>query len=69
MLVAAVAEARSRVSGLLDRIPLLGTNIEHSNQQHHALVDAILSGDPEAAREISKAHLEGTASLLRGFLS
>jgi DNA-binding FadR family transcriptional regulator len=69
MLVAAVAEARSRVSDLLDRIPLLTTNIDHSNQQHRDLVDAILGGDAQAAREIAIAHLEGTASLLRGFLS
>lgn len=68
-LVGAVAETRSRLNGLLDRIPFLGTNLEHSNDQHARIADAILRGDAPAAERATLEHLEGTASLLRGFLS
>lgn len=64
----AVADVRSKVSDLLDRIPLLEPNLEHSNQQHQDIVDAILSGDMKGAERASRDHLHGTASLLRGFL-
>ena len=53
----------------LDEIPLLEPNLEHSNVQHEAIVDAILSGDPGAARRTMAEHIEGTESLLRAFLS
>ncbi|MDZ5078305.1 FadR/GntR family transcriptional regulator [Nesterenkonia sp. HG001] len=69
MLSAAVAEARAAASGLLDRIPFLDTNIAHSQEQHQAIVSAILQGEPTRAGELMKEHLEGTASLLRGFLA
>ncbi|OZM73063.1 GntR family transcriptional regulator [Amycolatopsis antarctica] len=68
-LTTALAGARMRVNLLLDEIPLLERNIEHSNAQHEAIVDAILAGDPAAARRATAEHLEGTAALLRGFLS
>ena len=67
-LVRAVAEVRSRASELLDRIPMLPVNLEHSNLQHRLLADAVLAGDATGARAASLAHLEGTAALLRGFL-
>jgi GntR family L-lactate dehydrogenase operon transcriptional regulator len=68
-LTTAVADARSRVNRLLDQIPLLEPNLEHSNAQHEAIVDAILAGDPVAARHAMAEHIEGTASLLRAFLA
>lgn len=67
-LVGAVAETRSRLNDLLDRIPFLGANLEHSNEQHSEIADAILRGDSAAAERATLEHLEGTASLLRGFL-
>lgn len=67
-LAAAVGDARARVSDLLDRIPLLEPNLEHSNRQHQRIVDAILRGDAEEAFQAVHDHLEGTASLLHGFL-
>lgn len=67
-LAAAVGDARARVSDLLDRIPLLEPNLEHSNRQHQKIVDAILRGDAEEASRAVQDHLEGTASLLHGFL-
>lgn len=67
-LITAVADTRARVSALLDKIPLLPANLEHSNQQHLAITEAILRGDPVHAKALMADHLEGTASLLRGFL-
>jgi GntR family transcriptional regulator, L-lactate dehydrogenase operon regulator len=68
-LTAAVADVRTRLNQLLDAIPLLERNIEHSNQQHEAIVRGILGGDAAAARKAMAEHLEGTAALLRGFLT
>jgi DNA-binding FadR family transcriptional regulator len=67
-LTAAVAEVRMRLNELLDAIPLLVRNIEHSNEQHAAIVSAILAGDVETARRTMAEHLAATASLLHGFL-
>jgi DNA-binding FadR family transcriptional regulator len=67
-LVAAVADVRMRINDLLDAIPLLERNIAHSNEQHDAIVAAVLAGEPDAASRAMRDHLEGTAALLRGFL-
>ena len=68
-LVSLVADARSRLNNLLDRIPLLPPNIAHSNAQHEAIVVAILRGDEEKAALAMQEHLDGSAALLRGFLA
>ncbi|WP_338075200.1 FCD domain-containing protein [Kineococcus vitellinus] len=68
-LVAAVADARIRVNDLLDRIPLLAVNLQHSNAQHRRVVAAVLARDPARARAEMVRHVEGSAALLRGFLS
>jgi GntR family transcriptional repressor for pyruvate dehydrogenase complex len=68
-LVPLLAENRMQVNGLLDDIPLLQPNIEHSNQQHERIVIAILTGDIERAASAMQEHLEGSAALLRGFLA
>lgn len=68
-LVSLVADSRSRVNALLDRIPLLAPNIAHSNEQHESIVDAILRGDEDAAAAAMLEHLAGSAALLRGFLA
>lgn len=67
-LVTLLADNRTAVNDLLDRIPLLTPNIEHSNDQHEAIVVAILTGDADRAAEATLEHLAGTAALLRGFL-
>lgn len=69
LLAATCADARLRVSDLLNAIPMLQVNIDHAAKQHEAIVDAILDGDPDGARRAVAEHLEGTAALLRGFLS
>ncbi|MGW2598325.1 FadR/GntR family transcriptional regulator [Streptomyces klenkii] len=63
------AAVRATVNDLLDCIPLLVRNLEHSQQQHTALVEAVLDGDAEGAREVMREHCCGTAALLRGFLA
>ncbi len=67
-LVALLAENRMRINALLDRIPLLGRNIAHSEEQHEAVIQAILDGDPDDAAAAMGAHLAGSAALLHGFL-
>ncbi|MFD7136001.1 FadR/GntR family transcriptional regulator [Streptomyces sp. NPDC059894] len=68
-LTAQYAAVRATVNDLLDCIPLLVRNLEHSQRQHAALVEAVLDGDPARAREIMREHCAGTAALLRGFLA
>ncbi|MGW0660878.1 FadR/GntR family transcriptional regulator [Streptodolium elevatio] len=68
-LTAAAADVRMRLNDLLNAIPVLERNIEHSAVQHAAIVRAVIDADPEAARRAMAEHLDGTAALLRGFLA
>jgi GntR family transcriptional repressor for pyruvate dehydrogenase complex len=68
MLVEAVTRAQSALHELLTGIPVLRPNIEHSNDQHHQIVAAILGGDPDRARAAMEEHCDGTSALLRGLL-
>jgi GntR family transcriptional repressor for pyruvate dehydrogenase complex len=68
LLTASVVEARVRLVDLLNAIPMLSANLEHSNVQHARIVNAILAGDPDRARRAMEEHVAGTAALLRGFL-
>ena len=68
-LTAQYAAVRATVNDLLDCIPLLVRNLEHSQRQHAALVEAVLDGDADGAREMMREHCAGTAALLRGFLA
>lgn len=67
-LVPLVAENRMRLNAMLDQIPLLRTNIAHSDEQHHHIVISILAGDADAAESAMRAHVGGSAALLHGFL-
>jgi DNA-binding FadR family transcriptional regulator len=69
LLSAACADARMRLNDLLNAIPVLQRNIDHTAGQHTAIVAAILAGEPERARRAVAEHLDGTAALLRGFLA
>jgi DNA-binding FadR family transcriptional regulator len=68
LLAVACADARVRLNDLLNAIPVLQHNIDHTAAQHTAIVDAILAGDPRQAQQAVAEHLDGTAALLRGFL-
>ncbi|GAA4413823.1 GntR family transcriptional regulator [Fodinibacter luteus] len=68
MVVEAVTRAQAALGELLAAIPVLRTNIEHSHEQHDAVVAAILDGDPGAARTIMEEHCDATSALLRGLI-
>lgn len=68
-LVNQVAQSRMKVNELLNEFPLLQPNIAHSSAQHEEIVMAILTGQAEKAQAAMRAHLEGSASLIRGFLA
>lgn len=68
-LTATLTDVRTRLNALLEAMPLMPVNLEHSNRQHAAVVGAILAGDPAAARAAMAEHLAGTEALLRGFLA
>jgi GntR family transcriptional repressor for pyruvate dehydrogenase complex len=68
MLSRAVADVQLRMDELLRAIPVLSTNLAHSDRQHALIVDAVLAGDPDRARLAMEEHVDGTAALLRGFL-
>jgi DNA-binding FadR family transcriptional regulator len=67
-LTAAITENRARINAMLDQIPMMAANLEHANEQHASLVEAILSGDSDRAAQLAAEHARGTESLLRGFL-
>jgi DNA-binding FadR family transcriptional regulator len=68
LLTAACVDARMRLNDLLNAIPVLRRNIDHTARQHAAIATAILAGDAERARRAVAEHLDGTGALLRGFL-
>ncbi len=47
MLIEAVTRAQAALGEMLRGIPVLRRNIDHSNNQHVDVVDAILRSDPE----------------------
>lgn len=65
---AAVADVQLRLDELLNAIPVIRRNLDHSDAQHTVIVDAILAGDPALARDAMEEHCDGTAELLRGLL-
>lgn len=69
LLVASVTQVQGLVHDMLTAIPVLATNIGHSNAQHRAVVDAVLAGDPDAALLAMQEHCDATSALLRGLLA
>jgi DNA-binding FadR family transcriptional regulator len=67
-LAASVADVQLTLDRLLGAIPVIKRNLDHSDAQHDRIVDAILHGDPVAARAAMEEHCDGTAELLRGLL-
>jgi len=67
-LAAAVADVQLTLDRLLAAIPVIPRNLDHSDAQHTRIVDAILAGDPNAARLVMEEHCDATAELLRGLL-
>ena len=68
MTVAAVTVVQAGLHDMLQAIPVLEVNIEHSTRQHRAIVGAVLAGEPAKARRAMELHCDDTAALLRGLL-
>ena len=66
--VQAVTAVQADLHDMLNAIPVLEVNIEHSNKQHRTIVNAILNGDATRARRVMESHCDDTAALLRGLL-
>lgn len=67
-IIRSVTRVQADLHDMLTAIPVLEVNIDHSNTQHEAIVDAVLAGDPVRARRVMEAHCDDTAALLRGLL-
>ena len=68
MTMNAVTGVQGQLHDMLNAIPVLATNIEHSNRQHATIVRAIKRGDAATARREMERHCDDTAALLRGLL-
>ena len=66
--IEAVTSVQATLHEMLLAIPVLGTNIAHSDRQHTRLVNAILAGKPDRARKVMEEHCDDTAALLRGLV-
>jgi len=67
-LAAAVADVQLTLDRLLAAIPVLRRNLDHSDAQHTAIVEAILAGNAAAARTTMEEHCDATAALLLALL-
>jgi GntR family transcriptional repressor for pyruvate dehydrogenase complex len=67
-MVEAVTSVQATLHEMLLAIPVLDTNIAHSDRQHAAVVRAILGGRPELAGRAMEQHCDDTAALLRGLV-
>lgn len=67
-LLAAVTEVQRSLHDMLMAIPVLAPNLGHSDDQHAAVVRAIVSGNPVRARRVMEQHCDDTAALLRGLI-
>lgn len=64
----AVTSVQASLHEMLLVIPVLNTNIAHSDRQHAAVVRAILGDKPDRARRVMEEHCDDTAALLRGLV-
>jgi GntR family transcriptional regulator, transcriptional repressor for pyruvate dehydrogenase complex len=66
--IAAVTAVQACLHDMLQAIPVLAVNIEHSNTQHRTIVKAINAGRATQARRAMEQHCQDTEALLRGLL-
>ena len=66
--VEAVTGVQATLHEMLLAIPVLDTNLAHSDRQHATVVRAILAGQPDRARRAMEEHCDDTAALLRGLV-
>lgn len=65
-LVAAESNLQRELTPLLAAIPPSQSALQKSNDEHRAIVAAIVEGDPERARLATEAHIAGTSQILIG---
>lgn len=68
LVLESVTSVQAGLHEMLSAIPVLATNIEHSDAQHARIVAAVLEGDGHRARRAMEEHCDDTAALLRGLL-
>ena len=66
--IEAVTSVQASLHEMLTAIPVLPTNIEHSDRQHARILEAIRAQDASRARREMEHHCDDTAALLRGLL-
>ncbi len=66
--IESVTAVQSTLHEMLSAIPVLDANIAHSDIQHARIVQAILGGRADRARQVMEEHCDDTAALLRGLL-
>jgi GntR family transcriptional regulator, transcriptional repressor for pyruvate dehydrogenase complex len=69
MTLRAVTSVQSDLHDMLNAIPVLEPNIDHSSRQHRLILHAVLKGDAGKARRVMESHCDDTAALLRGLLA
>jgi GntR family transcriptional repressor for pyruvate dehydrogenase complex len=67
-IIEAVTTVQATLHEMLSAIPVLDTNIAHSDVQHARIVKAVLAGRPARARQVMEEHCDDTAALLHGLL-
>jgi GntR family transcriptional repressor for pyruvate dehydrogenase complex len=67
--VRSVTVVQSDLHDMLNAIPVLEVNIDHSDLQHRLILNAVLRGEPTRARRVMESHCDDTAALLRGLLT
>lgn len=68
LLMDAVARTQRDLHEMLIAIPVLAPNIDHSNEQHRQVTEAVLAGKAARARRVMEEHCDDTAALLRGLI-
>jgi GntR family transcriptional regulator, transcriptional repressor for pyruvate dehydrogenase complex len=67
-LITSVTGVQADLHDMLLAIPVLPINLEHSNAQHAAILEAVLAGEEQKARRVMEDHCDDTAALLRGLM-
>jgi GntR family transcriptional repressor for pyruvate dehydrogenase complex len=67
--VRSVTAVHADLHDMLNAIPVLDVNIDHSDKQHRLILGALLRGDATKARRVMESHCDDTAALLRGLLT
>ncbi len=64
-----VTAVQADLHDMLQAIPVLDVNIDHSSAQHRSILAAVLKGEAGKARRVMESHCDDTAALLRGLLA